>query len=53
MCPTHGSACEWHTLGDLITIVHAAMIDRYGADLAPFCTAVIVDFCLYDTMGVA
>jgi len=48
MCPTHGPICEQITLNELINVVYAAMKERYDEDLALFCTAFVVDICLYN-----
>lgn len=43
------SACEWHTLGSVIRIVHRAMVTRYGKRVAPAAVAVVVAFCMFPT----
>lgn len=53
MCPTHGLLCDWAALGDLIDVVHAAMTEQYGDDISLFCTAFVIDLCLYSEMGAA
>lgn len=40
------AACEYHTLGSVIRIVHRAMVRTYGRDTAPAAVAVIVALCM-------
>lgn len=35
----------WHTIGDLIDVVEAAMRATYGARVAPLATAYLIELC--------
>lgn len=39
------AACDYHTLGSVIRVVHRAMVKAYGRDAAPAAVAVIVALC--------
>jgi hypothetical protein len=40
------AACEYHTLGSVIRVVHRAMVRAYGRDAAPAAVALIVALCM-------
>jgi hypothetical protein len=43
------AACEWHTLGSVMRVVHRAMVARYGKRTAPSAVAVVVALCMLPT----